>query len=155
MIKKAKLHNRVDRTILIKKMLESPESRTTISFYKYHFMGNPKQFRDELYLVLDAIGTKGRIYTCASGAGVPSTTVLLGGCNSQLVVTGSFVATHINFLRTLGSVRSGNSGESYTSANIAEVFRYSPEEFLAKSPLTNGVAAPAEFDSITQLSPAL
>ena len=85
-----------------------------------------------------ANGTKGRIYTCASGAGVPSTTVLLGGCNSQLVVTGSFVATHINFLRTLGSVRSGNSGESYTSANIAEVFRYSPEEFLAKSPLTNG-----------------
>ena len=67
MIKKSRLHNRVDRTVLIKKMLESAESRTTISFYKYHFIENPKQFRDELYLLLDAIGTKGRIYLATEG----------------------------------------------------------------------------------------
>ena len=67
MIKKSRLHNRVDRTILIKKMLESPETRTTISFYKYHFIENPKAFRDELYLLLDTIGTKGRIYLATEG----------------------------------------------------------------------------------------
>ena len=48
-------------------MLESPETRTTISFYKYHHIENPKQFRDELYLMLDAIGTKGRIYLATEG----------------------------------------------------------------------------------------
>ncbi len=67
MIKKSRLHNRVNREILIKKMLENPEPRTTISFYKYHLIENPKQFRDELYLLLDDISTKGRIYLATEG----------------------------------------------------------------------------------------
>jgi UPF0176 protein len=67
MIKKSRLHNRVNREILIKQMLENPEPRTTISFYKYHFIENPKQFRDELYLLLDGISTKGRIYLATEG----------------------------------------------------------------------------------------
>ena len=67
MIKKSRLHNRVNREILIKQMLENPELRTTISFYKYHFIAHPKQFRDELYLLLDGINTKGRIYLATEG----------------------------------------------------------------------------------------
>ena len=67
MKKKARLHNRVNREVLIKQMLENPEPRTTISFYKYHFIENPKTFRDELFLMLDAIDTKGRIYLANEG----------------------------------------------------------------------------------------
>lgn len=66
-MKKSRLHNRVNREILIKQMLESPEPRTTISFYKYHHIENPQTFRDELYLLLDAIETKGRIYVATEG----------------------------------------------------------------------------------------
>jgi UPF0176 protein len=66
-MKKASLHNRVDREILKKQLLESKEPRTTISFYKYHHIADPKVFRDELYLKLDAIGTKGRIYVATEG----------------------------------------------------------------------------------------
>lgn len=66
-MKKSRLHNRVNREILIKQMLESPEPRTTISFYKYHHIESPQTFRDELYLLLDAIETKGRIYVANEG----------------------------------------------------------------------------------------
>ena len=66
-MKKSRLHNRVNREILIRQMLESSESRTTISFYKYHHIDNPILFRDELFLLLDAIGTKGRIYVAREG----------------------------------------------------------------------------------------
>jgi UPF0176 protein len=79
MIRKSKLHNRVNREVLIKQMLENPEHRSTISFYKYHHIENPKQFRDELYLLLVEIDTKGRIYLATEGVNgqisVPSTHV--------------------------------------------------------------------------------
>ena len=66
-MKKASLHNRVDREVLKKQLLESTESRTTISFYKYHHIADPQTFRNELYLTLDKIGTKGRIYVATEG----------------------------------------------------------------------------------------
>ncbi len=66
-MKKSRLHNRVNREILIRQMLESTESRTTISFYKYHHIDNPPIFRDELFLMLDILGTKGRIYIAQEG----------------------------------------------------------------------------------------
>ncbi len=67
MIKKSRLHNRVNREILIKQMQESTEPRTTISFYKYHAIDNPQDLRNELYLLLDDISTKGRIYLSSEG----------------------------------------------------------------------------------------
>jgi UPF0176 protein len=67
MIKKSRLHNRVNREILIKQMQESNEPRTTISFYKYHCIENPQALRNELYLLLDDISTKGRIYLASEG----------------------------------------------------------------------------------------
>jgi UPF0176 protein len=48
-------------------MQESTEPRTTISFYKYHRIENPKLLRDELFLTLDVLGTKGRIYLATEG----------------------------------------------------------------------------------------
>ncbi len=80
-MKKTHLHNRVNREVLIRQMLESPEPRTTISFYKYHHIENPKEFRDELFFLLDSIKTKGRIYLATEGVNgqisVPSKNVEL------------------------------------------------------------------------------
>jgi UPF0176 protein len=67
MVKKSRLHNRVNREILIKQMQESNEPRTTISFYKYRSIENPQALRNELYLLLDDISTKGRIYLASEG----------------------------------------------------------------------------------------
>lgn len=80
-MKKSSLHNRVNREVLIKQMHESAESRMTISFYKYHHISEPAIFRDELFLMLNAIGTKGRIYVATEGvngqASVPTESVEL------------------------------------------------------------------------------
>ena len=59
--------NRVNREVLLKKMYTNPEQRATISFYKYCSIENPEQFRDTLYLMLDAINVKGRIYLAHEG----------------------------------------------------------------------------------------
>lgn len=48
-------------------MLVSNEERMTISFYKYHQLAEPKNFRDELYVLLDSMGVMGRIYIAHEG----------------------------------------------------------------------------------------
>ncbi len=62
-----RLHNHIDRREMERRLLESNEPRTTISFYKYFKIEDPQAFRDELYLNLDAIGVLGRIYVAAEG----------------------------------------------------------------------------------------
>jgi UPF0176 protein len=66
-MKKSRLHNRVNREVLIRQMQESTEPRVTISFYKYYRIEDPKLFRDDLFLTLDSIGVKGRIYVANEG----------------------------------------------------------------------------------------
>jgi UPF0176 protein len=61
------LYNRVNGKILKEKMLSVPENRSTISFYKYHHIESPKEFRDELYEGLDSIDVLGRIYVAPEG----------------------------------------------------------------------------------------
>ncbi len=52
----------------LKMRLEAdPEPRTTVSFYKYHLIENPQQFRDELYENLERLGVLGRIYIADEG----------------------------------------------------------------------------------------
>ena len=62
-----RLYNRVSAEELKQKMRESKEQRTTLSFYKYHHIANPKIFRDHLYLILDQVGVLGRIYVSYEG----------------------------------------------------------------------------------------
>jgi UPF0176 protein len=64
---KKKLHNRVNREVLIQQVFNSPIKRSTISFYKYYNIGNPQFFRDHFYLMLDEIGVLGRIYVSYEG----------------------------------------------------------------------------------------
>lgn len=44
------LFNKINREILLKKMQENNEQRTTISFYRYIKIANPQLFRDHLFI---------------------------------------------------------------------------------------------------------
>jgi UPF0176 protein len=61
------LHNKVDKRVLRENLQNSQEERTTISFYQYTNLENPKAFRDKLYQDLSEIGVYGRIYVAQEG----------------------------------------------------------------------------------------
>ncbi|MEL7003911.1 MAG: rhodanese-related sulfurtransferase [Bacteroidota bacterium] len=61
------LHNRVDKKILKKRIQESDEQRTTLSFYRYVHLSDPKEYRDKLYVELTELGVLGRIYVAKEG----------------------------------------------------------------------------------------
>jgi UPF0176 protein len=61
------LHNRIEGRVLKERMRSMPEKRVTISFYKYHHLASPAEFRDELYQNLDALQVLGRIYIASEG----------------------------------------------------------------------------------------
>lgn len=62
-----RLFNLVNREELKRRMLESDESRTTLSFYRYHHIEDSQQFRDELYHRWKKIGVFGRVYIAREG----------------------------------------------------------------------------------------
>lgn len=61
------LHNRVSQAELKKLLYAETEHRTTISFYRYFRVNDPKQYRDELYKALLALKVFGRIYIAEEG----------------------------------------------------------------------------------------
>ncbi len=61
------LHNRINSRLLKEKMRSATEERTTVSFYKYHQIGDPAAFRNELYQNCDALGVLGRVYVASEG----------------------------------------------------------------------------------------
>ena len=61
------LYNRIEGRVLKEKMRSLPEKRVTISFYKYHHILNPQDFRDDLYQGLDSLNVLGRIYVALEG----------------------------------------------------------------------------------------
>jgi UPF0176 protein len=63
----AVLHNRVSQAELKKLLYQEKEHRITISFYRYFFLDDPTQFRDELYKALNALKVFGRIYIAHEG----------------------------------------------------------------------------------------
>src|SRR5450432_1179014 len=63
----AVLHNRVSQKELKERLYQEAEPRTTISFYQYFPIGDPKIFRDEMYKALEAIKVFGRIYVAHEG----------------------------------------------------------------------------------------
>ncbi len=56
------LHNRISNEELKARMLAETEPRTTVSFYKYFTIDDPKAFRDSLYIQFDKLKVFGRIY---------------------------------------------------------------------------------------------
>jgi UPF0176 protein len=63
----AVLHNRISQKELKQRLLEETEPRTTISFYQYFHINEPKNFRDQLYKNLDQLKVFGRIYLAHEG----------------------------------------------------------------------------------------
>ena len=57
-----KLFNRVNKEELKQQMLESDETRTTLSFYRYFNIDDPVTYRNRLYMAHDGSGVMGRIY---------------------------------------------------------------------------------------------
>jgi len=85
----ALLHNRVSQAELKKLLYQETEHRTTISFYRYFPVADPKQFRDELYKALDALKVFGRIYIAHEGI------------NAQVSVPESNVEAFRNYLYSI------------------------------------------------------
>jgi UPF0176 protein len=63
----AVLHNRISQKELKQRLLEETEPRTTISFYQYFHIDEPKLFRDQLYKQLNELKVFGRIYLAHEG----------------------------------------------------------------------------------------
>jgi UPF0176 protein len=85
----AVLHNRVSQAELKQRLFEEKEHRTTISFYHYFPIEDPKVFRDELYKNLDTIKVFGRIYVAHEGI------------NAQLSVPDSYFDALKSFLYSI------------------------------------------------------
>jgi UPF0176 protein len=66
-IKTMQLHNRINREELKKRLMEETFQRKTISFYKYHYLENPQEFRDSIYRDWFALNCFGRIYVAREG----------------------------------------------------------------------------------------
>ena len=61
------LHNRISQRELKERLFQEIEPRTTISFYQYFFIQDPKQFRDDFYKALNELKVFGRIYVATEG----------------------------------------------------------------------------------------
>ncbi len=61
------LHNRLSQAELKKMLVAENKPRITISFYRYFYIANPVEFRNELYKKLDALKVFGRIYVANEG----------------------------------------------------------------------------------------
>ena len=63
----AALYNRINNEELKQVMLQETEPRTTVSFYQYFSIEDPKGFRDYLYKNLDELFVFGRIFVAHEG----------------------------------------------------------------------------------------
>lgn len=63
----AVLHNRISNKELKERLMQEKEPRTTISFYNYFPIADPRLFRDEFYKALGALQVFGRIYIAHEG----------------------------------------------------------------------------------------
>ena len=61
------LHNKIDSRILKEKMWSASDDRVTVSFYKYHHIADPPDFRNGLYEQLEQLRVLGRVYVASEG----------------------------------------------------------------------------------------
>lgn len=61
------LYNRTSKEELKNRLMEETFQRRTISFYRYFYLDNPQEFRDQIYLAWDKLGCFGRIYVAREG----------------------------------------------------------------------------------------
>lgn len=61
------LHNRINGKVLKERIRGEVAARTTLSFYRYVAIADPRTFRDELYLAWESFGVLGRAYVAHEG----------------------------------------------------------------------------------------
>lgn len=83
------LYNRISSEELKQRMLQETEPRTTISFYQYFPIEDPKAFRDFLYVHLNELVVFGRVY------------VAMEGINAQISVPSNHFEALKNFLYSI------------------------------------------------------
>lgn len=123
---------------------------------------------DGVYVAQPINDTKGgHIYTCTKrnflgDVSFFAPSELYDSCKTPLTITGSFIANQIRFLRTNGTVGKSltpDVNEKPTSGNIAEIFNFSQEMYLAPQPdaLSSviGGKTKKQYDAITSLPPIL
>jgi UPF0176 protein len=64
---KQQLRNLVDRKVLLERMENGENDRTTVSFYQYARIQNPAFFRDYLFIHWNELGVLGRTYVAREG----------------------------------------------------------------------------------------
>lgn len=93
----------------------------------------------------------GTIYTCDNAGAVPSP--LHHYCSNQLKIYGSLVASHIDFMRTLGTLSQAANPSSNlcgsADPNAAEVICYTPATWLGQPGINNN------YNEITSPPPIL
>ena len=62
-----KLYNQLSKEELQTRIAQETEARTTVSFYKYHHIENPQQFRDEMFAKFLEINVLGRVFVANEG----------------------------------------------------------------------------------------
>lgn len=62
-----KLYNQLSSEVLKERLRAETFQRRTISFYRYHYLDDPQQFRDEIYEAWEQLSCFGRIYVAREG----------------------------------------------------------------------------------------
>lgn len=61
------LHNKVNKEVLRKQLMEEPFKRRTLSFYRYVVLEDVNRMRDDLYVMWENLNVFGRIYVAWEG----------------------------------------------------------------------------------------
>ncbi len=112
----------------------------------------------------DPAATGGFIYTCANGAAAPTepmlTSTAAGGCGRKLSINGSLTALGLRLYRTNGdistqAINNETAAQARADVNIAEVFQFTPEFWLAGCNAGLNLCAQPGVPSIYSLPPVL
>jgi hypothetical protein len=97
----------------------------------------------------------GQIRTCATSGGASYSTI--ADCNNTLTVNGAFIAHRVLFQRTKGDSNLASATEGLNdNTNVAEIFKFSPETYLAAPPANFQTGQSLKkYDFITSLPPVL
>lgn len=109
----AVLHNRISRKELKERIINDPTPRTTISFYCYFKIEEPKAFRDQLYKDFTALGVMGRIYLAHEGINAQ---ISLPTANTDAFRTYLYAIEPLNGLRL--NVAVDDDGKSFYVLDI-------------------------------------
>ncbi len=128
----------------------------------------PQTVIDGLYIAQPREdGTGGTIYTCGNVGSPPGLEVVYDACNKPLIVNGGLIAKQIKFQRMYGSLKDATPNEKPNfntglGTGAAEVINYTPEMFLAPSPLAKPGGKSVEeekprgkYQSVKVLPPSL